>query len=42
MIATPEPDAVIAATRSVGVEGAVIGEVAASAGAPQVRFTSDR
>lgn len=42
VIATPEPDAVIAATRSVGVEGAVIGEVAAAAGAPQVRFTSDR
>ena len=42
VVATPDPDVVIAAVRSVGVEGAIIGEVAPADGPPQVRFSSDQ
>ncbi len=42
VIATPQPDSVIAAARSVGVEGRLIGEVAPVDGDARVRFASDR
>ena len=42
VIATPKPDEVIAAARSVGVEASVIGEVAPAEGDVRVRFDSDR
>lgn len=41
-IVTPQPDAVIAAARSVGVESRLIGEIAPADGDARVRFTSDR
>ena len=41
VVATPNPDLVIAAARSVDTAGAVIGEVARAVGTPQVHFTSD-